>query len=442
MSKPTLIKILTLLILSVSIAACASNEKTDALTASGTISAASLDISPELGGRVVEIFVSSGDAVTVGDVLFKMDDEILQAQLDQAAAGVNSAEAAYQTALEQLTAAELQFALAEQGARFEEFQMTSSVSQVPWPEDFLLPAWYYPSDKEHTAIEMELMDAEAALVKEQETLAEWIAEFGDEKLEELETDLAAAQQTYLIAQQTLMHFSQPGSDEQLRELAQESFNDAKTDLELIQQELERLLSVDEFEDLLEARARVLLAENRVDTTKLTQDALLVGEDSLMVASARANIALAEAQVKQALAGIDQANAALVLMQIQVAKATVVSPMTGTIISESLEIGQLVGAGMTTMTIAMLETVELTVYVPEDQYGVINIGDQVSIRVDSYPEKTFIGVVEYISDQAEFTPRNVQTVEGRKATVYAIRISLPNPDSQLKPGMPADVTFLD
>jgi HlyD family secretion protein len=442
MSKPTLTKLLILLILAVSIAACSPNDEVDSLTASGTISATSLNISSELGGRIAEIFVSSGDTISVGDVLFKLDDEILQAQYNQAAAGVKSAEAAYQTALEQQNAAELQLALAEQGARFEELQSTESAASTTWPEDFLLPAWYYPSDEERTAIAVELANAEEALAKEQQTLADWIEELGDEKLVELETDLAAAQQTYLTTSQTLMRFSQPDSDEQLRTLAQDAFDEAKTDLDNLQRDLERILSEDEFAELLEARGRVLLAQNRVDAAELRRDASMVGEESLLVASAEANVAMAEAQVAQALAGIDQANAALTLLQIQLSKATIASPMAGTIISESLEVGQLVGAGMTTMTIAMLDIVELTVYVPEDQYGVINIGDEVSIQVDSYPEKTFSGVVEFIADQAEFTPRNVQTVEGRKATVYAIRISLLNPDLQLKPGMPADVTFLN
>jgi len=82
-----------------------------------------------------------------------------------------------------------------------------------------------------------------------------------------------------------------------------------------------------------------------------------------------------------------------------------------------------------------------VYIPETEYGKVNLGDQVSIAVDSFPGQTFTGSVTYISDKAEFTPRNVQTVEGRQATVYAIKLSVPNPELKLKPGMPADVTFM-
>ena len=93
-----------------------------------------------------------------------------------------------------------------------------------------------------------------------------------------------------------------------------------------------------------------------------------------------------------------------------------------------------------MTIADLNDLQLTVYVPEDRYGLINLGQVYPISVDSFPNQTFAGTVSYISDQAEFTPRNVQTTENRKTTVFAIRLDLPPSDGKLKPGMPADVQF--
>jgi multidrug resistance efflux pump len=93
-----------------------------------------------------------------------------------------------------------------------------------------------------------------------------------------------------------------------------------------------------------------------------------------------------------------------------------------------------------VTVGKLDVVNLTVYIPEDVYGRIPVGQKVSIMVDSFPGETFYGEVIYIADEAEFTPRNVQTVEGRKATVYAVEIEIPNSGLKLKPGMPADVNF--
>jgi len=84
---------------------------------------------------------------------------------------------------------------------------------------------------------------------------------------------------------------------------------------------------------------------------------------------------------------------------------------------------------------------VTVYVPEDRYGQIQLGQTAQVSVDSFPGRAFEGQVRAIANQAEFTPRNSQTVEGRKDTVFAVRLSIANPDQALKPGMPADVSFV-
>ena len=93
-----------------------------------------------------------------------------------------------------------------------------------------------------------------------------------------------------------------------------------------------------------------------------------------------------------------------------------------------------------MTMGNISQLTITVYVPEDRYGKIILGQKASVRVDSFPGSTFTAHGEHISDQAEFTPRNVQTVEGRSSTVYAIKLKVTDPQGKLKPGMPADVVF--
>jgi multidrug resistance efflux pump len=94
-----------------------------------------------------------------------------------------------------------------------------------------------------------------------------------------------------------------------------------------------------------------------------------------------------------------------------------------------------------MTVANLDEVRLTVYIPENRYGRIQLGQSVSVEVDSFPGKAFQGEVTYLASQAEFTPRNVQTKEERVNTVFAVKILIPNPDHDLKPGMPADATIV-
>jgi len=90
----------------------------------------------------------------------------------------------------------------------------------------------------------------------------------------------------------------------------------------------------------------------------------------------------------------------------------------------------------------LDQLTITVYLPEDRYGEIHLGDGARVTVDSFPEIEFEAQVARIASQAEFTPRNVQTQEGRRTTVFAVELTLSDPLGRLKPGMPADVIFDD
>jgi hypothetical protein len=91
-------------------------------------------------------------------------------------------------------------------------------------------------------------------------------------------------------------------------------------------------------------------------------------------------------------------------------------------------------------LGQLDDLTITVYIPEDRYGTISLGETAQVSVDSFSGVTFTAIVTYIADKAEFTPRNVQTAEGRRSTVFAVKLSIENPEGKLKPGMPADVKF--
>ena len=117
-----------------------------------------------------------------------------------------------------------------------------------------------------------------------------------------------------------------------------------------------------------------------------------------------------------------------------------APLDGVVVYRAVEPGEYAAPGAPLLTIGDLERLNLTVYVPEDRYGQIMLGSTYPVSVDSYPSATFTGTVTHIADQAEFTPRNVQTVDNRKTTVFAIRLALAPSAGKLKPGMPADVRF--
>ncbi len=119
---------------------------------------------------------------------------------------------------------------------------------------------------------------------------------------------------------------------------------------------------------------------------------------------------------------------------------VTSPIDGVVLERLVEPDEYAAPGSTVMVVASLDELTLTIYVPENLYGQFFLGQAYPVTVDSFPGQTFSGTVSFISNQAEFTPRNVQTIDSRQTTVYAIKLNLDPSDGMLKPGMPADVHF--
>jgi len=122
-------------------------------------------------------------------------------------------------------------------------------------------------------------------------------------------------------------------------------------------------------------------------------------------------------------------------------ARLFSPISGVILLKNFEVGEIAFPGAAIVTLADLSRVMIHIYIDEPYIGLVSLGDEAHIAVDSFPERDFIGAVTYISDEPEFTPKNVQTKEERTKLVFAIKIELENPDGALKPGMPADAEII-
>ncbi|MBI4771626.1 MAG: efflux RND transporter periplasmic adaptor subunit [Chloroflexi bacterium] len=157
-------------------------------------------------------------------------------------------------------------------------------------------------------------------------------------------------------------------------------------------------------------------------------------------AAQAQAEAARAQVQAARGQAQAAQAALAVLEVQIGKLTLVSPVDGVVLSRAIEPGEVASPGATLLVIGQLADLSITVYVSEDRYGEIHLGQTAAVTVDSFPGQRFSATVAHIADHFEFTPRNVQTAEGRKSTVFAVRLSITDPGGKLKPGMPADVTF--
>ncbi|MFN2233709.1 MAG: HlyD family secretion protein, partial [Anaerolineales bacterium] len=165
-----------------------------------------------------------------------------------------------------------------------------------------------------------------------------------------------------------------------------------------------------------------------------------------VANARAQLELAKAESpteEQLAVAQSQVNAArtnLEAVQTQLDKLLITTPIDGVVMTRNVEFGEIARAGTSAMTISNLEDRTVKVYIPENRYGQINLGDTAELTTNSFRDEIFEAKVVRIADKAEYTPRNVQTAEDRATTVYAIELSVADPEGKLKPGMQVDVSF--
>ncbi|MFQ5943104.1 MAG: HlyD family secretion protein [Anaerolineales bacterium] len=458
---------LPLLLLAFVLVSCdaLSNDGTGELAASGVVEATEVTISPAIGGRVAEVAVSEGESVDAGDILLRMEGRILEAQWTQAQTAVEAAIASLDTAhaaratasagvelaAASLSAAELQAQMTLAAARLLDQPARELTWDRDFPTEFSLPDWYFELPEQIQAAVHEVEEADTAWQAERENFDQ-VA--GGADLRAAETRLAEAQVAFLVAEQLRNRRIDAQDRAWVRDYVDDLYDAAVAELESASEAYESLLSEDAADDLLEARARLTVAHQRLATAQDELDKLLTGEHSREVQlaligsqqaatqlrQAEASVAQADAQLLLAERAVDQARAALALIELQMEDLTVEAPVSGVVLTRTVEPGELLQPGMVAVTIGQLDDLRVTVFLPEDRYGQVSLGDTAYVTVDSYPGESFEAVVTRIADRAEFTPRNVQTEEDRRSTVYAIVLRVDDPDGRLKPGMPADVEF--
>lgn len=148
----------------------------------------------------------------------------------------------------------------------------------------------------------------------------------------------------------------------------------------------------------------------------------------------------EEEIARALAAKDGAEATIRLIQRNINDATVIIPADGIIQVRYVEPGELVTPGSILASVTNLQDMWIMAYVSEKNLGKIKLGQHAQVFVDSFPNKPFPGKVVFISTEAEFTPKNIQTKEERVKLVYAVKVHINNDQELLKVGMPADVVI--
>jgi HlyD family secretion protein len=146
------------------------------------------------------------------------------------------------------------------------------------------------------------------------------------------------------------------------------------------------------------------------------------------------------EIDQAKANLNKATAGVELLKKNIRDSYVISPIKGFIVKTFVERGESVSPMSSLFKVSDLDEVELVVYVSEEELGYVKLGQKADVTIDTYKDKSYEGKVTYISSEAEFTPKNIQTKEERTKLVFAVKITIPNKDYDLKSGMPADAVI--
>lgn len=371
---------------------------------SGFIEARDVSIAAETGGRIAEILADEGDQITAGATLIRLDDALLTAQKKQAEVNVNLSRAYLEQAL-----------IAQDGAE---------------------KAWQNALD-----VQQDPMELESKIIAAEGELA--LAELNLKQLNDLEKDwtMSVAEVQLDTAQELWENFV---SAEHVLGMGSQHDRHAKTipaagELAVAELNLDYQTALVDYFSIPAAELRLRTAQRALDNLLAIRDdpqELNAAVDSAYTAY-QASLIAAEAAGLQ----VEQAEASLNVINVQLQKLTVASPISGVVASRQAEVGEIAQPGFSMLTITELDEVTLTAYVPESRIGLVKLGQEVRVSVDSYPDEYFVGTIVYISPNALFTPKNIQLKEEREKMVFAVKISLDNPEQKLKPGMPADARIL-
>jgi HlyD family secretion protein len=249
--------------------------------------------------------------------------------------------------------------------------------------------------------------------------------------EDLRNRLEVARATLMSAQARLSKLLAGSRPEEIRE-AEAAVNQAKSDLENKRSHYERMKPL--FERGVIPRDTLDNAEAAFKIAKAAFERAM--ETYLLVKEGPR-----KEDIDDARAQVEQTRATVKLNETQLGYTTLYSPISGVVLVKSGEIGEVVNPGTSIVTLADIENVWLKAYIPETDLSKIKWGQEVLVTTDLRPKKEYKGKISFISSQAEFTPKSIQTEKERVTLVYRIKVDIQNRDRELKPGMPADGKIL-
>jgi len=386
--KKLYILIIFIFLISVSIG-CSNNEE----LYSGTIEGDEVPITAEIGGTIKSITVDEGSKVKAGETIATIDDQDLKAKLKE----VEEAVAIAKVALDE----------AKAGTRNQEVQQTLALLEQT---NYEIADANIQTEKANN-----LLDVKNAAVEQAKASYE-----SAKKTNEY-------QQDRLIKTKQLFQSGAISEDELNKQ--KELTNQAEAQMLSLKEQLNGVVA--QYEAATKDNESIQKKINILEAKKKLQLAQL---DLQKEGATEYSISKLYHRWQQSLAQQEQ-------IKLQLKKTTITAPMDGIIIRKNVSIGEVAKPNGRLFTLLNSKKLKLKVFVPENKLGQLTVGNPVEIMVDSYPDKRFKGMITFISEQAEFTPRNVQTPDERAKLVFAVTIVPKEGFAHLKPGMPADVRFL-
>ncbi len=354
---------------------------------SGRIEGDEYDVGVKVGGKILEIRVSEGSQVKRGDVLAKLESDEIEAKLRRAKAGLEALKNSVKAKRKEVKILKEKLSSMRIKREILKKEVEVSLEATKRKKDI---ARSNLARLEHTKRELEARHGK--IIKDLERFKELFKKgvIPESKLEEIESEARALEERIKATERGI---------EELRK----RIEIAELEIELARERMKEVSAFDREIASLE------------ETIKAKEEELA----SLL------------SRVKEAETVVDEVKALL--------KDTVIrSPVDGTVVEKMVEEGEVVAPGKRLFTIVNLDRLYFKGYIPETKLGFIRIGQEAFIKVDSFPEKRFPAEISYVSDRAEFTPKEVQTKEARVKQVFAVKLRLKeNPDHVLKPGMPAE-----
>jgi len=353
------------------------------IVVSGNIELTEVNIAFKTAGRLIERTVDEGDSVKKGQIIARLDRDQLVAQRDREVAGLESAES--------------QLAQAKTALEWEKATLAADIEQRAGD---LASNEARLAELKNGARPQEKLDAQAAVDSAQSEVERSKKDWDRAQVLHRDDDISTAQ------------FDQYRNR---WETAAAALNSSKE------------------------RQNLVLAGPRAEVINAQQAMVERMRGALKMAQANAlEMKRREQELTTRDAEIARSRASIAMIDSQIADTIAVSPVDGVVLVKSADPGEILAAGTTVVTIGDIEHPWLRGYIDETDLGRVKLGSLVHVTTDSFKKgKSYTGHVSFISSEAEFTPKQIQTQTERVKLVYRIKIELDNSSRELKSNMPAD-----